>query len=231
MNAAFSSAMLWPGVTLIAYLIGREIQRRLRGAPLANPVLIAIALVAGLLLATRTPYAIYFAGAQPIHLLLGPATVALAVPLARNLHHIAKSFSALALALIAGGVTAMGSAVLIVFAFGASHQIGMTIAPKSVTTPIAMGLAQEIGGLPALTTVMVIASGIVAASVGPSLFRLMKISDWRAEGLAAGVAGGGIGSATIAVRNGLAGAFAAVGMGLNGVLTTLLAPLAPLIWK
>ena len=223
--------LVWPGLTLLAYLAGRAVQRRLGGSALVNPVLIAIGIISGLIIATRTPYSRYFAGAQPIHLLLGPATVALAVPLARNLHHIRKCARAVMLALVAGGATAMVTAVGIVFLLGSPRVIGMTITPKSVTSPIAMGLAEEIGGIPALTTVLVIASGIVASALGPSVFRLLKIKDWRAEGLAAGVAGGGIGSATIAVRNGLAGAFAAVGMGLNGTLTTLLAPLAPLIWK
>ena len=230
-GALTASPMLWPFVTFAAFVIGKRIQSLCGGAALVNPVLIGIAITACLLLACQIPYAVYFQKVQIIHLLLGPATVALAVPLARNLHHLGHTIKGLVIGLFAGGVLAMVSAVGIVWLMGAPRLIGLTIAPKSVTTPIAMGLAEEIGGIPALTTVMVIASGIVAASIGESLFKALKVRDWRAEGLAAGVAGGGIGSATIAVRSGVAAAFAAVGMGLNGVLTTILTPLVPLIWK
>ena len=97
-----SSPLLWLAVTLAAYLVGRQVQRLCGGAAFASPVLIAIVLVAGVVLATGTPYATYFAGAQFIHFLLGPATVALAVPLARNLHHVRRNLHGIGLALLAG---------------------------------------------------------------------------------------------------------------------------------
>src|ERR1700757_4276490 len=128
------SPLLWLAVTLAAYLVGRQVQRLCRGAAFASPVLIAIVIVAGIVLATGTPYATYFAGAQFIHFLLGPATVALAVPLARNLHHVRRNLNGIGLALLAGSVTSIVSGVAIVWLLGGSRSVELSMAPKSVTT-------------------------------------------------------------------------------------------------
>jgi LrgB-like family len=139
------SPLLWLAVTLAAYLAGKQLQRACRGAAFASPVLIAIVIVAAVLLATGTPYATYFAGAQFIHFLLGPATVALAVPLARNLHHVRRNLNGIGLALLAGSVTSIVSGVAIVWLLGGSRSVALSMAPKAVTTPIAMGVSQQIG--------------------------------------------------------------------------------------
>ena len=222
--------LLWLAATLVAYRLGEIVQRRSGGSPLANPVLIAIALLAALLLATKTPYKSYFAGAQFINFLLGPATVALAVPLARNLGTVRRSLHGTGLALLAGSVTAAVTGIATVWLLGGSRVAAFSMAPKSVTTPIAMAVAQQVGGVPALTAALAIAGGILAAIFGRTLLGALKIDDWRAHGLAAGVAGSGIAAAEVASRNSLAAAFAALGIGLNGVLTALLVPLLALFW-
>ena len=158
--------LLWLAVTLLAYIAGQMIRRLCRGSPLANPVLIAIIIMAALLVGTGTPYTTYFAGAQFINFLLGPATVALAVPLARNLAHVRRSFRGVGLALLAGSVTSAVSGVVVVWALGGGQAVALAMAPKAVTTPIAMALSQEIGGAPALTAALAIAGGIVAAVIG-----------------------------------------------------------------
>jgi putative effector of murein hydrolase len=224
------SPLLWLAATLIAYWLGEIVQRRLKSAAWANPVLIAIALLATPLLATGTPYETYFAGAQFIHFLLGPATVALAVPLARNLGVVRRSLHGTGLALLAGSVTAAASGVAVVWLLGGSRSAAFSMAPKSVTTPIAMAVAQQVGGIPALTAALAIAGGILAAIMGRTLLRALRIEDWRAHGLAAGVAGSGVAAAQVAPQNGLAAAFAALGIGLNGVLTALIVPLLALLW-
>ncbi len=224
------SPLLWLTATLVAYVVGRGIQRLCGGSPLANPVLIAIVAMGGLLEITGTSYATYFAGARFIHFLLGPATVALAIPLARNLNHVRRSFHGVGLALLAGSLTSTLTGVLVVWALGGGREIAFSMAPKAVTTPIAMAVAQQVGGLPALTAALAIGGGIVAAVIGQTVLRRLRIDDWRAHGFAAGVAGSGVAAAQVAPLNGLAAAFAALGIGLNGLLTALVVPLLATLW-
>ena len=221
----------WLAVTLIAYVLGQAAQRACRGSPLANPVLIAIVLVGVVLEATGTSYTTYFTGAQAIHFLLGPATVALAVPLAANLDHVRRSFQGVGLALLAGSLTSIVSGIAVVWALGGDRVIAMSMAPKAVTTPIALALSQEIGGVPALTAALAIGGGIIAAVLGRTVLGWLRIEDWRAHGLAAGVAGSGVAAAQVAPLSGAAAAFAAIGIGLNGLLTALIVPLVAALWK
>jgi putative effector of murein hydrolase len=214
--------LLWPGVTLAAYLAGTGIQNRLHGLALANPVLIAILLVGALLKATGTPYAAYFAGAQPIHLLLGPATVALAVPLVAALPLLRRGLSGVALAMIAGAILSAASGLLLVKALGGSPGLALSMAPKGVTTPIAMALAQSLGGLPSVAASLAIAGGILVAVAARPILTLCRVRDWRAHGLAAGVAGSGVGAAHAVRLHQTAGAFAGLAVGLNGLITTIL---------
>jgi putative effector of murein hydrolase len=224
------SPLLWLTATLAAYALGQAARRACRGSPLVNPVLIAIVLMAALLKATGTPYATYFAGAQFIHFLLGPATVALAVPLARNLSHVRRSFHGVGLALFAGSLTSTLSGVAVVWLLGGGRVLALSMAPKAITTPIAMAVAQQTGGVPALTAVLAIGGGIVAAVIGETVLRRLHVDDWRAHGLAAGIAGSGVAAAQVAPRNGLAAAFAALGVGLNGLLTAILVPVLASFW-
>lgn len=225
-----ATPLLWLAVTIAAYVAGRLIQRAFRNSPFASPVLIAIALVAAVLLATGTSYQTYFAGAQFINFLLGPATIALAIPLARNIGYIRKNLHSIGLGLLAGCVTSIVSGVAIVWAMGGSRLVALSMAPKAVTTPIAMAVSQQIGGVPALTAAFAILGGIVAAIVGQEMLRSLRVRDWRAQGLAAGVAGSGVAAAQVASRNELGAAFAALGIALNGLLTALLAPLLASLW-
>ncbi|MBV8421503.1 MAG: LrgB family protein [Hyphomicrobiales bacterium] len=222
--------LLWLTLTLAAYAIGLAVQRACRKSPLANPVLIAIVIIVAILESTNTNYESYFAGAQFINFLLGPATVALAIPLALNLAHIRRSLHGLGLALLAGSLTSTVSGVAIVWFLGGGREVALSMAPKSVTTPIAMALAQEVGGVPALTAALAIAGGIVAAVIGGTVLRWFRVDDWRSHGLAAGVAGSGVAAAQVAPLSGLAAAFAAIGIGLNGLVTALVVPLLVMLW-
>jgi predicted murein hydrolase (TIGR00659 family) len=219
-----ASPLTWLALTLAAYLVGVWLQRRADGWPLINPVLIAILLIAGLLTATGSDYRTYFDGAQFVHFLLGPATVALAVPLWRHSGEIRRAWPALALALVAGAITAAASAVAIARAMGATPAVVASLAPKSVTTPIAMGIAEHLGGVPPLTAVLVIVTGIVGAVFGQQLLAMVRVTDPRATGFALGVASHGIGTARAFGLGSTAGAFAGLGMGLNGLLTACLLP-------
>ena len=225
-----ASPLLWLAATIGAYALGGWIQRACKGAAWANPVLIAIVLVGLLVVLTGTSYARYFSGAQLLNLLLGPATIALAVPLARNFPLMRQNARGIGLALAAGSLIAILSSMVIVRILGGSQGLALSMAPKSATTPIAMAVSANIGGLPALTAALAILGGIIAAVAGQGLLHRLKITDWQIHGLAAGVAGSGIAAAQVASRDDRAAAFAALGIGLNGLLTACLVPLVIALW-
>ncbi len=212
-------------LTLIAYLIGQFLFLKSRQTPFLNPVLLAVVILILLLKGTGTDYQTYFQGAQFVHFLLGPATVALALPLYRQLQALKRSVLAVAAALITGSVVASLSAMAIARALGAAPQTVLSMAPKSVTTPIAMGVAEQIGGLPSLTAALVLITGISGAVIGPWILDRLRIRDARARGLAMGTASHGIGTARALQENETAGAFSGLAMGLNGVVTAILVPI------
>ncbi|MDT7952952.1 MAG: LrgB family protein [Acetobacteraceae bacterium] len=211
--------------TLLAWMAGLTVQRWARRHPVANPVLIAVSLLAGGLLLSGVDYRSYFAGAQFVHFLLGPATVALAVPLYRQWRVVRHSFLAIVTSIAIGGLFSAASGVALAMLLGAGPEITASLAPKSVTTPVAMGVAERLGGLPSLTAAVVICSGIVGASLGPMMLTLCRVTDWRARGLAIGTVSHGIGTARALSVNPTAGAFSGLAMGLNALATALLLPL------
>jgi predicted murein hydrolase (TIGR00659 family) len=192
---------------------------------ITNPTVLSITLLAAALLITGTPYAAYFTGAQYVHFLLGPATVALAIPMYANLASIRRHFAAIVISLTAGSIIAAGSAMLIARALGASHQVVISLGPKSVTTPIAMGIAQNLGGQPSLTAVFVMITGIFGTIICTGVLALVRVKDWRAQGLAAGTAAHGLATARMLRLNQTAGAYGGLAIGLNGVITSLAVPL------
>ena len=214
-------------MTLVAFQVANFAFEKAGRNPLLNPVLGAVLLLVAMLLITGTDYGTYFEGAQFVHFLLGPATVALAVPLYRQWYNVRRSALAIAVSLIAGSLTAILTAVVTAWLFGGSLPILASLAPKSVTAPVAMAIAEELGGLPSLTAVLVIATGIFGAMFGPGILNLVGVKDWRARGLAMGTASHGIGTARALQVNETAGAFSGLAMGLNALATALL---LPIIW-
>ena len=212
-------------LTLVCYQLGCWLQTRCSGNPLCSPVLIAIAAIVALLLLTGTEYQTYFKTASWIHFLLGPATVALAIPLYKNFGEIRRAAVAIVAAVCAGAVTASGSAMAAAWALGASPEVVRSIAPKSITMPIAIGVSGQIGGVPELTAVLVVITGIIGGLCAPEVAALVGVRCWRARGLAAGVAGHGIATARMLALDETAGAFAGLAMGLCGLFTAVLLPL------
>ena len=219
-----TSPLLGLTLTLIAYQGAVWVNKRCSGSPLANPVLIAVTALVALLLATGTPYQTYFDGAQFVHFLLGPATVALAIPLYVHFRRVKAMLLPIVVGLVAGSLTAAFSALLVAKALGASVATQLSLAPKSVTTPIAMGIAERIGGLPSLTAVLVITTGILGAVAGRYLFDALGVRDPAIRGFATGVTAHGIGTARAFQESEQAGAFSALAMGMNGLLTASLLP-------
>lgn len=216
--------LLWIVVTVLVYGATRFAYDRTRLAVL-NPAIISIAAVMIILLATRTPYAQYERGGRVIAFWLGPAVVALGLPLAQQFERVRRNFSALSLALIAGTVTGIVVAVLVARALGASPTIVRSLAPRSVTTPIAIAITARLGGIPALAAVVSIASGALGGFVGVGLLRLTGIRSRLATGLALGAAAHGLGTARAADEGATEGGAAGLAMGVMGILTALLAPL------
>jgi len=212
-------------LTLVAYQLAFSLYRRSGGNPLVNPVAIAVALIVAVLTATATPYRTYFEGAQFVHFLLGPATVALAIPLYAQFARLKRMLLPLLVALFVGSLTACVSAVAIGWALGASSESLRSLAPKSITTPIAMGVAEKIGGLPSLTAVLVVTTGIFGAIAASTLFNALRVKDEAVRGFAIGVAAHGIGTARAFQVSEETGAFSALAMCLNGIATALFLPL------
>ena len=218
-------------ITLLAYLGAYRIYERSGFTPLLNPVALAIIALVAALSATGTAYQTYFDGAQFVHFLLGPATVALAVPLYAQLRRMRQLLVPLAGALAAGSVTAIASAIGIAWLLGVSESSLLSLAPKSVTAPIAMGIAEKIGGVPSLTAVLVVATGVSGAVMAKYVLDALGIRDHGVRGFAVGIASHGIGTARAFQVSEQAGAFAGLGMGLNGVLTAILMPLMLALWR
>lgn len=220
-----TSPLLGLTLTLLAYQGASWIHRRSSYHPAANPVLLAVLMVIAVLQVSGTDYSTYFDGAQFVHFLLGPATVALAIPLYAQFRKVRALLLPLLSALLAGSLTAIVSAMALAHWLGASLPTVLSMAPKSVTTPIAMGITESLGGIPSLTAGVVIVTGIIGAISYQTLFRWLGIKDAAAQGFGLGLAAHGIGTARAMQIDQQTGAFAALAMSFNGLLTAVLIPL------
>ncbi|HQY48238.1 MAG TPA: LrgB family protein [Usitatibacteraceae bacterium] len=213
-------------LTLAAYQTGVVVYERFDRNPLANPVAIAIALVAAVITAIDMPYAKYFEGAQFVHFLLGTATVALAVPIYKGLEALRGRIFPLLAALLAGGATSIASAVGIAKLMGADAAIIGGFYAKSVTAPIAMGIAERVNVSPTLTAVFAVTTGILGAILVRFVMDAIGMKSWWQRGFAVGVAAHGIGTSRAFSVHPEAGTYASLGMGLHGVLGAVLIPLS-----
>lgn len=212
-------------LTLVSYLLAVKLYQTGRGNPLLNPVALSILLITGVLFAFNLSYEAYFSGAQFIHFLLGPATVALAIPLFDQFSKLKKVWLPLTAALILGITVSGFSAYFIALQLGASEQTLLSLIPKSVTAPIAMGISEKTGGLPTLTAVFVVITGILGAILGSTLFKLFKIQDDSVKGVAMGVTAHGLGTARSFQLSPEMGAFAGLAMALSATIAPFLLPL------
>jgi predicted murein hydrolase (TIGR00659 family) len=215
--------------TLLVYVLAVKVYNGLQQAPWANPVLWSVAVLTAALLLTGVAYPAYFAGAQFIHFLLGPAVVALGWPLWQRREVLSRRWKALLLASVLGGATASGFAVALGWAVGLPAEILFSLVPKSVTAPVAMGIAEKIGGVPALAAVFAVITGLVGALSGKYVFDALRLSrtadGWMARGFALGTASHGIGAARALQVNADAGAYAGLALGIQVVLQSLLVPM------
>ena len=211
-------------MTLIAYGIAYRVYLWGKSNPLLNPVVTAVLLLITLLVLTDTSYQDYFEGGQFVHFLLGPATVALAIPLYRQVGKLKALWLPVLVALLVGVTVGGVSAVGIAWLLGADAQILLSLAPKSVTAPVAMGIAERIGGIPSLTAVLVVMTGVVGAVFGTKRFDLLRIRDDSVRGIAMGVAAHGIGTARAFQVSAEMGAFAGLAMALSAFTASVILP-------
>ncbi len=192
--------------------------------PLLHPLVTAPLLVSGLLLLVDVDYSQYRQANSPLFFLLGTATVALAIPLHQQFHHIRKLVKPLLITLLFGASFAVISALSVAWLLGASIDTLISLTPKSVTTPIALGITEKIGGEPGLTAGVVVFTGVVGAAFGPILFRWLNITDDRIKGFVLGISAHAVGTARAFEISSRCGAFASLGLGLTGILTAALLP-------
>lgn len=224
-----TSPLLGVFLTLAGYRLGLEVRRLARGHALAQPVLVAIVFVGLALWALDVDYAAYMDGAGIIAFFLGPATVALAVPLHRQAHHLGRMVLPMLIALPCGALISIGSAVLVVRWLGGTEVLQLTMAPKAATTPVSIAVSQTIGGLPPLTAVLTIVTGIVGAIAAPFVLTLAGVRDRRARGLAIGASSHGIGTSRALREHPVEGAFSGLSMGLTALCVSVLTPLVLLV--
>lgn len=221
----------WLVLTMAVYLATLALYKRFRCHPMLIPVFPSVIIVVGVLLATDTPYATYKQGVEWLSILIGPATVALAIPLYAQRARIYALWRPICVALLVGCVVALFSAMGIAWALGGSWETLVSLAPKSATIPIALPMSERFGGLPSLAAVAVAVTGISGCMMAPLLLRVVGSKDPAVEGFAQGLTSHAIGTARSIQINPTAGAFAALAMGLNGVLTALLMPLCVAIFQ
>lgn len=219
-----ASPLLGLTITLVAYSLGHRLYLYANSTPLLHPVVTSVTLLIGFLLATGTSYEVYFEGGQYVHFLLGPATVALAVPLYQQLSKLKKSWLPVMVAIVSGVIVGAFSSILIARLLGASLETQLSLAPKSVTTPVAMGVSERIGGLPSLTAALVVVTGIIGAVIGTRLLVAMRIRDDSIKGVAMGVSAHGIGTARAFQVSSEMGAFSGLAMALSAFATALVLP-------
>ena len=219
-----TTPLFWLTATLAAFLVADSLAKAAHRHPLVNHVAIAIALLGGMLKLTGTDYQTYFNGAQFVHFLLGPATVALGVPIYTNMALVRRNFWPMLAALLVGATVAVVSALVVARALGAPRTVLVSLAPKSITAGVAMAVSETLGGAPPLTAVLVIATGILGAIIVTPLMNLLGVSDYAARGFAVGLASHGIGTARAFAVDPVAGVFAGLAMGLNAVVTPALIP-------
>ena len=218
-----SSPLPWLLLTLGAYELGRRVRAR-TGHPLAQPVLITLVVVCVAIRLTGTPYADYRSDTDLIAFFLGPATVALAIPLHRQAHRLRGLVVPMLLGLLAGAVVSTAGGILLVEWCGGGEALARTMAPKATTTPVAIALADRFDGIAELSAVFAILVGTLGAVVGPTVLDLLRIREHRARGLALGAVSHGIGTSRALHDDPVEGAFAGLSMGLTALLTCVVLP-------
>ena len=221
-----TSPLIWLTLTVCTWIAAVELSVRLKRNPLVNPVMTSILFLSLVMTLFGIPYETFFSGAQFVHFLLGPATVAIAVPLYLQWHEVKRVLVPICVALIIGSLVAVVSVVVIGTLVGLPREVMIAFLPKSATAGVAMAISSSLGGNPSLTAVLVILTGIIGALIVTPLMNRMGIRDYAARGFAVGLASHGIGTARAYEVDKTAGLFAGIAMALNALATSIIVPVA-----
>jgi predicted murein hydrolase (TIGR00659 family) len=213
------------GFTLVIYQAAAWLQRRCGGFVLLNPVLVSVCVIVLVLTSSGIGYSDYMRGGQYIGYLLGPATVALALPLYDNLASIRRSARAILPSVLLGSLVTSIGAMFVGHLLGASRDVIVSLGAHSATTPIAMGIAQQLGGIPSLAAAFTLLTGLTGVILYGPVMRAAGVKDWRARGLGVGTVAHGLGTARMLQLSEAAGAYSGMAIGINGLLTSLIVPL------
>ncbi len=206
------------------YLLSIKLHLKIR-FPLLNPVLITILVLIGLLIILDVPYTTFKKSSQMINFLLGPSVVALGYILHKQIHYLKGNVVSVLTSITVGAVVGIASILLIGKLFGADQTLIASLAPKSVTTPIAMALSESNGGIPALTAVVVVVAGVMGSIIAPPIMNWLGIKSPIAKGIALGASSHGVGTATAIQMGAIEGALSGLAIGIMGTITSLLLPL------
>ena len=223
MNELICSPLFGISLTFLVYLTAQIVYKRSQSI-LLNPVSVSIAVIIFLLVILEIPYSSYHNGGKMLLFLLGPSVVALALPLYRRRKEINHNRWPILIGVFCGALASIVSASGIAWMLGGTEQIVLSMAPKSVTTPIAIGITEKIGGIPELTAAIVVLTGCIGAMCGPEFCRMIGLKSPTAVGLAVGTASHGVGTARMLEVDRLSGAVAGLAIGLNGLVTAFLLP-------
>lgn len=224
-HSALAHPLFSLAVTVAMFVMASWVNQRLRAHPLVNPVLLSVCCLMVFLSATNTPYERYFEGAQFIHFLLGPATVALAVPMFRHFDRIRAAALPILVGIVSGSVAGLALVAMLARLFAADPSLTASLATKSVTAPVAMAIADYTGAIPSLAAIVAVLAGMTGAALGPALLNWVGITEPMARGLAMGTASHGQGTARILQESEEAGAIAAIAMGLTALIMAGAMPL------
>lgn len=223
MKEIISSPVFGVFISIIAYLIGGIIKEKLKFA-LFNPLLIAIIILIAVLSCFNIDYADYSKGGDIISFFLAPATVALALPLYKKFELFKKNAVPILIGIICGAFTGIVTIIGLSRIFNISDELTISLLPKSITTPIGMALSEQLGGMPSITVVAIIITGILGSIMGPFLDKILKINDKVAMGIAMGNASHAVGTARALEIGETEGAMSSLTIAIAGIITVLIAP-------
>lgn len=230
MNELLGDSMFFAvAVSLVGYEIGTLLKKKTKWA-ICNPLLISILFVIVVLLLCKVDYSYYEGGSAVLSYLLTPATVALAVPLYRQLETLKKYGVAIGLGVLAGVLTSLASTLILAILFHLNYEEYVTFLPKSITTAIGMGVSEELGGMVTITVAVIVVTGIIGNVIGESICKLFKIKEKVAVGLALGTSAHAIGTAKALEMGEVEGAMSSLAIVMSGVITVAGANLFSLIW-
>lgn len=214
---------MWIIATIVVYLIARKIALKVNH-PLCNPLLISLMVLMPAVFYTGTTYKTYFTENYPIHLMLGPAVIALAYPLYEQLHLIRRHWRTILMACASASIASMLIGTVFALLVGGNEQIAASVLPKSISTPFALSTAEQIGGIPAVSAALVVVAGLFGALIGYPLLNILNIKSPLARGLSIGAVSHAIGTAKAAESNYQEGAISSLALVICGIFTALLAP-------